>query len=338
MKQFNVSNDCICCGACIASTNLLTENEEGKAIPVNRGYISDKFLPEAENIIANCPVNAISIVETGISSAKGEGLLKLANSLEGKLNAITIPKIEKKTVAFNANDYHFSYSGPQGEYRAVYSSYDKAKRAGLEELNRIVYSQMDRFSLDALAQYKVNKLRPFYTFDENSFYIQMNSKFEKVLSDFANEAESLSNGEIKFSKDFTTFNAFTEEKDDAVDFLAHFESYRIQSVVKDQFKSDPYRLQDYDTYMDVNDEETYEGESWLGNPKYKTRYYYQDILDAAEEFMRDFKNALNYVDIDEKGVNTVNACINRYRKFVEKLIKIKVNEFKNTISNFTKKN
>ena len=334
MKQFKVSDECICCGACLGATDLLVENAEGKAVPANRGYISDDFLPKAQEIVSDCPVGAISIIETGVSAAEGKaGLKKLAASLEGKLSSISIPKIEKKTVEFNANNCHFSYSGPQGEYRAVYSSYNRAQRAGRDEFNRIAYSQMDRLIIDALVQYKVSKLKPYYSFDESSFYTQMNMKFEKILNDFANEAESLSNGKIKFSKDFTTFNAYPSEREGAMEFLSQFEGFRIQSAVKEQFENDPYRLQDYDSYMDVDDEETYVGESWLGNSKYDTKYYYQNVLEAVEEFIRDFKNALNYVDIDEKGVSAVNWCVNLYREEVEKLIKVKVSEFKQRCSN-----
>ncbi len=76
MKKFKVSDKCICCGACIVATDLLVEDDEGKAKASDKGYISSDFLQKAKEIVDSCPVNAISIVETGIASNTGkEGLI-----------------------------------------------------------------------------------------------------------------------------------------------------------------------------------------------------------------------------------------------------------------------
>ena len=63
MKKFVVSEKCIACGNCLLETKLLQEDAEGKAVPVNGGYFSDDFLAKAEEIVAGCPVQALSIAE-----------------------------------------------------------------------------------------------------------------------------------------------------------------------------------------------------------------------------------------------------------------------------------
>lgn len=88
MKKFVVSEKCIACGNCLLETKLLQEDAEGKAVPVNGGYFSDDFLAKAEEIVAGCPVQALSIAE-----GAGADLSKLPEKLQNALAKITVPNV-----------------------------------------------------------------------------------------------------------------------------------------------------------------------------------------------------------------------------------------------------
>ena len=168
MKKFVVSEKCIACGNCLLETKLLQEDAEGKAVPVNGGYFSDDFLAKAEEIVAGCPVQALSIAE-----GAGADLSKLPEKLQNALAKITVPNVTRKDVEMHAQDYRMTCSYPQGEYRYDYSSESRAISAAENEFDRICYSQYKKFILEVFVQYKEDKLRKFYTFDESGFWGQI---------------------------------------------------------------------------------------------------------------------------------------------------------------------
>lgn len=80
----------LACGNCLLETKLLQEDAEGKAVPANGGYFSDDFLAKAEEIVAGCPVQALSIAE-----GEGTDLSKLPEKLQNALAKITVPKVSR---------------------------------------------------------------------------------------------------------------------------------------------------------------------------------------------------------------------------------------------------
>lgn len=145
MKKFVVSEKCIACGNCLLETKLLQEDAEGKAVPVNGGYFSDDFLAKAEEIVAGCPVQALSIAE-----GAGADLSKLPEKLQNALAKITVPNVTRKDVEMHAQDYRMTCSYPQGEYRYDYSSESRAMSAAENEFDRICYSQYKKLILEVL--------------------------------------------------------------------------------------------------------------------------------------------------------------------------------------------
>ena len=200
MKKFVVSEKCIACGNCLLETKLLQEDAEGKAVPVNGGYFSDDFLAKAEEIVAGCPVQALSI-----SEGAGADLSKLPEKLQNALAKITVPKVSREDVKMHAQDYRMTCSYPQGEYRYDYSSESRAMSAAENEFDRICYSQYKKLILEVFVQYKEDKLRKFYTFDESGFWGQINKQYADVLQEFAGAAAA---GGIKLPADFKEFAVF----------------------------------------------------------------------------------------------------------------------------------
>ncbi|WP_293832873.1 ferredoxin [uncultured Phascolarctobacterium sp.] len=322
MKKFVVSDKCIACGSCLLETNLLQEDAEGKAVPVAGGYISADFLPKAQEIAAVCPVKALSIEE-----AENVDLNKLPEKLKKALNEITVPNVTRKDVEMHAQDYRMTYSSPQGEYRYDYSSESRAMSAAESEFDRICYSQYKKFILELFVQYKEDKLRKFYTFDESGFWGQINKQYADVLQKFAGAAAA---GGIKLPADFKEFAVFPGGSKDStlVDIinarLKEFEDRGCSDVMREFNGCNYTSRSDYRDYMDTDDTEVYAGTSFFGNDKYEDKYCYKDVNKACEEYIGDLKDAINYVDYDSQVLDTIDAALNDYKERVQKEIDKKV--------------
>ncbi len=340
MRRFNINEKCNGCGVCITLTNLLIESDSGQVYPSEVGYISDEFLLDAQNIVLVCPVKAISIIETGnIKSTGSEGLKELENLLIDKLKKIEKPSVIKHDIKFDASEYNIDYADERGFQNYNYSSDGQAENAALEEFNRIAYSQFRPFILSVFVQYKNAKLKPYYTFDSNSFYFNHNKKYEKVLNEIVAEAMAISNNTILLQNDFAKFDVHpggsSKLYSEVVTYkLENFEMQSTQSGVMSEFNSSPYSsLNSYKTYIDTDDMEIYEGEDWRGNSKYKTKYCYRPVCNAVNEYIKDLKNAMNYADIGENAFDFLKDVLNSYEKEIEKEIQLKIDIFSKIISN-----
>ena len=322
MKKFVVSEKCIACGNCLLETKLLQEDAEGKAVPVNGGYFSDDFLAKAEEIVAGCPVQALSIAE-----GAGADLSKLPEKLQNALAKITVPDVTRKDVEMHAQDYRMTCSYPQGEYRYDYSSESRAMSAAESEFDRICYSQYKKFILEVFVQYKEDKLRRFYTFDESGFWGQINKQYADVLQEFAGAAAA---GGIMLPADFKEFAVFPggSKNSTLVDIinarLKEFEDRGCNDVMREFNGCNYTSRSDYRDYMDTDDTEVYAGTSFFGNDKYEDKYCYKDVNKACEEYMGDLKDAINYVDYDSQVIDTIDAALNDYKERVQKEIDKKV--------------
>lgn len=116
-----------------------------------------------------------------IAEGAGADLSKLPEKLQNALAKITVPNVTRKDVEMHAQDYRMTCSYPQGEYRYDYSSESRAMSAAESEFDRICYSQYKKFILEVFVQYKEDKLRKFYTFDESGFWGQINKQYADVL-------------------------------------------------------------------------------------------------------------------------------------------------------------
>ncbi|WP_414698313.1 ferredoxin [Peptacetobacter sp. AB845] len=335
MKKFEVSTKCNACGLCFTASDFFEEDERGMALAKSEKYIED--IAKAEEIVGICPTNAISIVSSGRAKNDGkEGLNELLSAMTKELNFKEYHPTTKE-FKFETKEYTVCHAYPRGEYSYSYSSYSRAERAGLEEFDKIAYSQYSKFLIELFVQYKSDKLRKYYTKDENGFYKKFNLKIEKILNEIATEAKYISNNSINLKDSFTEFNVFPETEyfpfEDVTYKLAHFEEQSDKSGVMTEFRSNSYtKLSDYASYMDVDDRDEYIGSDWRGNPKEKTMYCYCNVMNAIKEFISDLKSSVNYVDIDEKAEYMVNDVLDMYYSNVKKEVSKKINEFRDAIS------
>lgn len=331
MKKFVVSDKCIACGSCLLETKLLQEDAEGRAVPVAGGYISTDFLPKAQEITAACPVQALSIEE-----AENVDLSKLPEKLKKALTEISIPNVTRKDVEMHAQDYRMTCAYPQGEYRYDYSSESRAQSAAEREFDRICYSQYQKFILEVFSQFKDDKLRKYYTLDEQSFWGSLNKKYEAVLQKISTEVSTATNGKIKLDADFTHFEVIPGDKADPDDnyyfyTLKHFDERRCDDVMSEFNSSNYTSRSEYLDYMDTDDMEVYAGTSFFGNDKYEDRYCYKDVSKACEEYMSDLKTAINYVDYDGEIFDRIEGAIEDYKKRVQREIDKKVEQLSKAV-------
>lgn len=338
MKKFRVSNDCMACGQCIQMTDLLVENAVGK-IEVAQGYITENFIDQAKQIVSECPARAISIIEVGNTKASGkEGLKELKGKLEEKLYAFQIPRVNLQDVQFKAINYMIDIPYARGEYIYSYSNHSQAKNAGKDEFNQIMYSQYRPIMLSVFVQYKNDKLQSFYTCErtDKSFYFRSNRRIEGILQEFADEAHAITDGAIKLPNEFTKFDIYpNNQKESYMSIaLAGFENRSTQSGIMAAFNNlSGTSLSSYADYLDTVSVEEYVGESFFGNSKYQTKWCYKGIRSACEEYVKDLRWAMDYVDIDEVALEVVQNVINAYTENVKKAFEGKMNMFVQSINN-----
>lgn len=340
MNTLLVSEKCICCGICTQKTNLLVEDVVGKAKPADGCIVMDKDLSSIEVIAAECPVSAIKIVTKYEDNKLDVAVVKeLPHILKVKLNALPKLKVTKNDIKMDAKKYAVHVQYPNGECRYNYSSESKALNAGLDEFDRIAYSQYRRIILDIFVQYREDKLKKYYTFDKGSFWGDANSKYEKALLEFANEVKGLFNGKIVLPKKFTEFKAIpggdTNLRENFYLYiLANFDELSTQSGIMAEFNGSSYhRKNDYKSYIDTDYIEEYKGESFWGNPKYSTKYCYRRVYEAVKEYLSDLQLCINYVDVDERPLDKIEDAIESYYKEVEKIVENKIQMLQKAIKN-----
>lgn len=339
MRQLSVAKNCNACGRCFLLTDLLIEDDYGKALPAKDKFIEQNDENAVSEAIKSCPVGAISIVEKGVAKNTGKkGLEEILENLKSKLKAFKVPEVSCSDINFNAKNYDFPIPSARGEYDYVYSSDSRAERAGLDEFDRIMYSQYRAIIKNILVQYKNHKLRPYYLCEENSesYYFNVNIKIEEMLKEAKAEALYLCEGtNFSLPKDFDSFKYYPKDADYicSVERLSKFDERSTSLGIMDYFKNEKSysSLSDYASYLDTDAYEKYEGESLFGQSKYKTCFCYKNIYEACNEYLDDLKFSMNMVDIDEDAFNELERAINQYKEIVDKELNNKIKQFSEAI-------
>lgn len=335
MKKFKISDKCNACGLCTAMTDLIVSDEHGFARPAENMFIDGKKAEKIKEIIDICPVRAISEEEVGNTSKQGrDGLTELQKALKNKLEGIDKPKITKDDIKFDAEAYDAEVGDYDNSSRYEYSSDSAAERAALQEFDRGAYSQYRKIILSIFVQYKNDKLKPYYTFDENSFYYKNNQTYVKALKEILTEARNITNNQINLPDSFAEFDVFPGDasdvlnREESVIGLSTFEEKSTQSGIMEEFHSGSYSsLDSYSMYIDTDDMEAYDGTDWRGNSKYKDKYCFLNVYKAVIEFVKDLKRAMKYVQIDETAMYFLDMSLKLYFEAVDSEIKKKIEMF-----------
>lgn len=348
MKVFSVSNDCNACGECVLRTVLLTEDSGGYAVPVADGYIRKADLPEAEQIVAQCPVNALKIVEkSSVSSTGRAGLKELVQALEQRLKGISIPDISSSDIRYNEKEYTVDYGHIQGEGRAEYSSSYRAVEAGKSQFESVFWNHRKDFVMSVAIQYKSKVLRKYYDLSDpkRTFYSEIGRQMERQLKEIMAEAESLVGRAITFPESFVTFHPELDDEWFRKDTKEQYEKWIVTtSYVKDfcdRFeRMDHHHKRDYEDRIYSLEDVQIVGKDWLGANKIKTMYSFNNANEVGKDLVEDIMFYLGYAkdcgfrDIDDFSLDHLNFLVDEYRKLVKKEISKKISEFKAAIGSF----
>ena len=334
MKQISVNRNCSGCGLCIVNCHYLQENAEGNAEPVAGKAIQDKDIENVKKVIAECPENALQIVETGSTSKKGAaGVAEIIAALKNQCNSFTVKKISNSDVKLNIKDYYIPIPSSSKEYRRDYTSESSAKSAAKDEFNRLCYSKTAYRPMikKVFVEYKVNVLKPYYTCTdtEDSAYYAYNQQIRKLLSDAYAEIGEVLGGNNKVPESWKNFSVYLKEKDLSIEILKEFDerstSSGIISALKDLSSTS---LSDYVSYMDFDYDETYAGEGLFGKTKYKDMWYFYNFHEAAKSFIDDLTWAIGHMssDIEDGAVDNVNYALSEFEKKTKEALKSKISE------------
>ncbi|MGV3117913.1 ferredoxin [Clostridium baratii] len=322
IKKLKVSTDCVACGICSTRTNLLEEKPNGKVAVVEPGIVSDADCELIEDVIKECPVKAISIVDLGLVKSNGkEGLIELKDLIGDKIRNFKL-EIDPKDYNFNKDEYAIPTAFGTGEYSYQYKSDDRAMREGLREFDRVMYSQRKAIIQQVLIEYKNKKLRKFsyYEAKEGNYYYDMNKSIEKFLKEVIQQIKILTNNRVSIPIGMGNFEVIPDIgiKGDKIDRelymyqLRHIEELWFVNNIMNELEP----LTWYDTFIDTDYMEDYKG---------RDIYCYKDIYKVCELFGGHMLNEFAYVLNGYDGVKSIlEGPLNKYYEKVECELKKKL--------------
>ncbi|EJE7236438.1 hypothetical protein FC820_06635 [Clostridium sporogenes] len=340
MKQINVNKNCSGCGICIVNCHYLQENAEGNAEPVAGKAIHDKDMESVKKIIAECPENALQIVETGSTNKKGTaGIADIITELKNQCNNFAVKKISNSDVKLNIKDYYIPIPSSSKEYSRDYTSQSSAKSAAKDEFNRLCYSETAYGPMikKVFVEYKVNVLKPYYTCTdtEDSAYYAYNQQIRKLLSDAYAEIGEVLGGNNKVPEFWENFSVYLSERDWALEPLKNFDTRSTSSgIIADLKDRGEYtKLSWYVDRFGYDYDETYVGEGLFGKSKYKNMWYFSGFYEEAKEFIDDLKGSINSMsdDIEDGAVSSVNYALETFEKKIKEELSSKISELEKHI-------
>ncbi|MGE4284710.1 MAG: ferredoxin [Clostridia bacterium] len=325
VKKIAISSNCAACGACAMMTGYIKENPDGTVSPNGAGIVPSDELEAFQQVINTCPVKAISLENTGLVYKIGkEGLLELKQLIQSEFNNYKIHMPESENYKFIKANYHVQTPWGSREMRYEYKSSNKAEDAGLEEFDRIMYSQRRVLIQQILVQYKTSVLAAFteYIKEAGNYYYDINTTISSRLQEFVAEAQALSNGKLDLSSDFAVcdFEPVFGRPGDKFDREANV--YQIKHLeeiwVTDSIMKELEPLSWFRTYVNVDDTEIYDGK------REKDMYCY-NLREVTSELEKWILNETEYVLNSWDGIKTIlEDNISVVLKEVEKGINTKI--------------
>lgn len=325
MKEITILKECVKCGICTQMTTKLKEKPDGSVEVIGKGLVSDSEISTFNKILESCPVNAILLSD---SKDVGEDLDSLKKSLISNLNKFKSLSIDSSEYRFDSSKYTINIPGRSPKENGYpYRDYSRAESEGLQEFDRMMYSQKRQIIQRLLVDYKVNVLNKFidYSEDKNNFYFKINNQISNLLKEFAQTVNSITNGKINLDSSFTDFKVIPSFgiKESHNDLDSHTYVYHLRHIEEVHFvdsiinELEPLRW--FDTYVDVDDKEDSRGRDKYGyrlNGTYKT---------LAKQILSEASYILN--DNCSDGVGpTINEQLKRYQEVLNAAIDEKINQ------------
>lgn len=334
MKVLKVTEICNGCGMCVVQAgDYLRENSDGLAVPVEGKAVSNEDMNRLSGVVAECPCNALKIVDISTTSAKGkEGIRALIQKLQKTLAEFKVTPVQKSDISMVKDSYPVNISSYSSkEYSSKFSSEGQARSAARDEFMRNCYNESVYRPIlkQVFVEYKVEKLRPYYTNEdkEGNVYYPYNEKIRRVLAEIYAELQEVCEGKCSLSEEWKNFSVYLN--DDCTSSLANFDDRSMNSGIIAELKNGGYNtsVDYYVNVMDFEYEEIYKGEGFFGS-KMEKKWYFTGFYRAAEEFSKDLKHAIKMqaYDISDVACDLVKDALETFERKVKNELENKIRE------------
>lgn len=322
-KKIVVLEGCIACGLCTAS-EYIEEKADGTVAPKGGVVLGEEEEKTFQKFIEECPAKVLS-VETAVSKTK-EGIIACmeegAESFELPIPAMESLYYEKEAMTINAPSIVY------GEYRYEYSSYNRAKEAAKQAIDKGFYSQRKVAVQNVIKDYQVAKLSIYFEYKETpgNFYYEANERARKILESWAQEIR-VNNPGVMISEELLRIETRPSSK-----LIKEFQRF-IKTGILDfagnilaELSDSLYSLSSYADYCDIDDQEEYAGEGMFGRSKYVTKYCFSNTSEAFKEMKKDLEDACKYSfneRIAEQAYGCVKGIVEQYSRDLKEELKSK---------------
>lgn len=287
LRIVEAADYCSACGACMSYSDLFEEDREGKCRPKNKGIIAadDLRMAEVMEAVELCPEQALFV--HNISLVKGKGAVTVEDLwifVHKMLVEYTCPLPDVTEFRFVGSVPYVDGDGVWGLSSSEYSSRDRATRAGLAELKRVYFNNMDTLMKGMLAEYKHLVLTPLLSYEEtedNCYYAEI-KKISNLLRAIALEIKAVTGKRAVADIDTIKFKPNLGYKGKNFEQVADLEEWLYRSAQQDLENPDWY-----ESFIDVDDWDTFKTD-WFGNFKTVHAYKYRagDASRKIEEHMQ----------------------------------------------------
>lgn len=209
LKKIHVTDQCVACGICTRTTDLLVETVLGTAMPKDSGLIKDEEIENLMKVADACPVKAIKIIDEEVTKLEdSESLIKLKELMNNLLNEKLFirPKFKDLCINFVDNDTPLTVSNTVSKIR--YSSESKVRKEAKEVFRTSVYSQRDAMVQALLINYKTFILNNYIRYEENegNYFYDNNNLASKHLKEIISLAQAIACDKLNIPQDFYKFD------------------------------------------------------------------------------------------------------------------------------------
>ncbi len=303
-KKIIVSPGCIACGLCTVSS-YIEERPDGTVVPKGGVVLEEEEESEFQRIVDGCPAKVLSL-ETLFSKSSQEIISQMERETEEfALPVPTMESISYKEEYMNINAPTAVY----GEYHYDYSSYNRAKEAAKQAIDKAFYSQRRTAIQNVINNYQVGELSRYFEYKETpeNFYYLANQSALRILEQWGQEIRLCKPG-VRIPDRMLMIQTRPDSK----------LKYHIQFIKSDiltfadailaELSDSVYSLSSYADYCDIDDEEVYAGEGMFGRSKYVTKYCFSNTSEALREMKKDLEDACRN-SFTEKVVKQAYSCV-----------------------------
>lgn len=323
MKESNlrINEHCVQCGSCLGLGYSFLDSESDGTISVVLGTMLEENSEEFRNLREVCPCNAFELDNIVDDSFIVKELLSKLKEFTG----VKLPTAED--VRFTASEYEvpIPYANREGKYE--HSSDSAAEKAALNEFERAMYSQIDTIILRIVTEYRVKKVKPYYSeqIEDGSVYAESN----EYVSDLLKGIKRILGD--KLPSDFAEINIFPDDRS----YIRMFERGEVvgEELVRYAKAEFNYKSSEYSCFWTTDDMEVCVGKDRKGYSKFKEQYCFDNMDKAFKELAKDIKQACSFAksDFERIAISKVESLVNKYNKELEKVLKEKVQMVENIL-------